>query len=61
MTDNERDQLIDNYAWRCVNDMDIGEICRVMAEQIADKFDSKSDDYVIAQVQKSYPDLLNPK
>ena len=45
MTDKERDELIDNYAWRCVDDMDIKDLCRAMAEQIAASFDTESDDY----------------
>ena len=58
MTDKERDKLIDNYAWRCVDDMDIKDLCRAMAEQIAASFDTESDDYVIKQVKEYYPDLL---
>ena len=58
MTDKERDELINNYAWKCVDDMDIGELCKAMAEQIAARFDTKSDDYLIEQVKTSYPDLL---
>ena len=58
MTDKERDELIDNYAWRCVDDMDIGDVCKALAEQIAANLDTKSDDHVIKQVKEYYPDLL---
>ena len=58
MTDKERDKLIDNYAWRCVDDMELDDLCRAMAQQIAENFDNKSDDYVIEQVKNFYPDLL---
>ena len=58
MTDKERDKLIDNYAWKCVDDMEIDDLCRAMAQQIAESFDTKSDDHVIKQVKESYPDLL---
>ena len=58
MTDKERDELIDNYAWRCVDDMEISDLCRGMVEVIAANFDTKSDDYVIEQVKQFYPDLL---
>ena len=54
----KRDELIDNYAWRCVDDMDIKDLCRAMAEQIAASFDTESDDYLIEQVKEYYPDLL---
>ena len=59
MTDKERDKLIDDYAWRCVDDMDIKDLCRAMAEQIAASFDTESDEYVIEQVKEYYPDLLD--
>jgi len=58
MTDKERDELINNYAWKCVDDMDIGDLCKAMAEQIAANLDTKSDDYVIERIKESYPDLL---
>jgi hypothetical protein len=58
MTDKERDELIYNYAWRCVHDMDIDNLCRAIAEQIAASFDTESDDYLIEQVKEYYPDLL---
>ena len=58
MTDKERDELIDNYAWRCVDDMEIGDLCKAMVQIIAENFDNKSDDYVIEQVKEYYPDLL---
>ena len=58
MTDKERDDLIDNYAWRCVENMDIKDLCRAMAETISASFDTESDEYVIEQVKEHYPDLL---
>ena len=58
MTTEERDKLIDDYAWRCVDDMDIKDMCRAMAESIAHDFEGESDDYVIEQVKEFYPDLL---
>lgn len=58
MTTEDRDKLIDDYAWRCVDDMGIKDICRAMAESIAHDFEGESDDYVIEQVKEFYPDLL---
>ena len=58
MTDKERDELIDNYAWRCVDDMEIDDLCKAMVQVIAENFDNKSDDHVIEQVKNFYPDLL---
>ena len=58
MTPEERAKLIDNYAWRCVDDMDIKDMCRALAEQIASDFEGESDEYVVEQVKQFYPDLL---
>ena len=59
MTKKERDELIDSYAWRCVDSMDIKDLCRAMAEQIAASFNTESDESVIEQVKEYYPDLLD--
>lgn len=59
MTTKERDQLIDNYAWRVVDDMDIKDLCQFVAEVIASDFDTETDEYVIEQIKNYYPDLLD--
>ena len=62
MTDKERDELIDNYAWRCVDDMDIKDLCRAMAEQIAASFDTESDEYydeLTNRVKNKFPESFN--
>lgn len=58
MTPKERDALIDNYAWRVVDDMDIKDLCRIVADTIVQDFESESDSYLIKQVKEYYPDLL---
>ena len=58
MTPEQRDKLIDDYAYRCVDDMDIKDMCRALAESIAHDFETESDEYVIEQVKQFYPDLL---
>ena len=58
MTPEERDKLIDAYAWRVVDDMDIKDLCRIVAEMVAQDFETESDEYVIEQVKEYYPDLL---
>ena len=59
MTPEERDKLIDNYAWRVVDDMDIKDLCRIVADMVAHDFETESDEYVIEQVKEYYPDLLD--
>ena len=58
MTPKERDKLIDDYAWRVVDDMDIKDLCRIVADMIAHDFETESDEYLIEQVKDHYPDLL---
>ena len=60
MTPQERDKLIDDYAWRVVDDMDIKDLCRAMAQQIANNFDRYTDDEVVEEIKEFYPDLTNP-
>ena len=58
MTPEQREKLIEDYAWRCVDDMDIKDMCRALVESIAHDFKTESDEYVIEQVKNYYPDLL---
>ena len=58
MTPEQRDKLIDDYAWTIVNGMDIKDLCRMAAEQIASNFENSSDEEVIAEVKEYYPHLL---
>ena len=58
MTDKERYELIKNYAWRCVDDMDIKDIRRELAESKAYEFETETDEYVIELVKDVYPDLI---
>ena len=58
MTPEERDKLIDDYAWRVVDDMDIKDLCLIVAEMVALDFETVSDEYLIVHVKEYYPDLL---
>ena len=58
MTPEQRDKLIDDYAWTIVDDMDIKDLCRMAAEQIANNLENYSDEEVIAEVKEYYPHLL---
>ena len=59
MTPEQRDNLIDDYAWKIVDDMDIKDLCRAMAEQIAAGFEGYKDEEVIEEIKKFYPDLID--
>ena len=59
MTSEELDKLIDAYAWRVVDDMDLKDLCAFAADVIAHDFETETDEYVIETIKDSYPDLLN--
>ena len=65
MTNQQRDKLINDYACRIVDDMDISgelirprkDLYRAMAEQIAAKFEGYKTEEVIEEIRVLYPDL----
>ena len=59
MTLEERNKLINAYALCVVNDMDIEELCRYVADVIVQDFETISDENLIEQVKDYYPELLN--
>lgn len=59
LTPEQRDKLIDDYCWRIVDDMDVKDLCRAMAEHIACDFDYLDDAQVIEQINQFYPDLTD--
>jgi hypothetical protein len=58
MTPEQRDKLIDDYAWRVVDDMDMKDLCRAMAEQIASGFEGCNNEELIEEIKEFYPDLI---
>lgn len=58
MNPEQRDKLIDNYAWEIVDGMDIKDLCRMAAEQIASGMASHTDEQVIEEIKEFYPHLL---
>ena len=58
LTPEQRDKLIDDYAWRVVDEMDLRELCRLMAKQFSSKFNEYTDEQLIEKIQDLFPDLL---
>ena len=58
MTPEQRDKLIDDYAWEIVDAMDVKDLCRMAAEQIASGMDDYTDDEIVKEVKEYYPHLL---
>ena len=58
MTPEQRDKLIDDYAWEIVDGMDVKDLCRMAAEQIASDMADYTDEEVTEQIKEFYPHLL---
>ena len=56
MTKEERDELIDDYAWKCVFDMDLAEVRAWVAQDITNNLTNKTDAEVLASIKENYPD-----
>lgn len=58
MTPEQRDKLIDDYAWEIVDGMDVKDLCRMAAEQIASGMADYTDEQVTEEIKEFYPHLL---
>ena len=58
MNPEQRDKLIDDYAWEIVDGMDVKDLCRMAAEQIASGMASYTDEQVTEEIKQFYPHLL---
>lgn len=58
MTDKNIDELIDAYAWHCVDDMTLDELRSSVAQSIAHDFETETEEYIIEQIKDTYPELL---
>ena len=59
-TDNiiDRDELQKNLIDRIVDDMDIGTLMQLVAEQLDHNYDSYTCEELISEAKEYYPDLL---
>lgn len=59
MDSKEREKIIDEYAWRLVDDMDLKTLCQLAAESIAHDLEKEDDEYVIELIKDYYPDFFD--
>ena len=52
-------KLIEAYAKRCVEDMDMDELCTFAQNTIEDELDQCTNQYVIDTINDYYPDLID--
>ena len=59
MNPEERNKIIDKYAWRLIDDMDLKTLCQLAAESIVHDFQSENDESVIKRIKHYYPDFFD--
>ena len=59
MTPEELDKLVDAYAWRVVDDMDLKDLRAFAVDVIANDFETETEEYIIETIKDYYPELLN--
>jgi hypothetical protein len=58
MTLNNRDQLVQNYIDRVIDNMSTKDLVRVVWEQLEENLSSYSDEELLSEVEDYYPELL---
>jgi len=58
MDKEKREKLIENFAQRCVEDMDIDTLMEIVGDQIIMSLKNDDDADVIAKIGNCYPELL---
>lgn len=58
-TSKSRDDLINDYANQCVEDMDLDTLCESMRDSIAGELEELSTEQVISVITEYYPELLD--
>jgi hypothetical protein len=57
-TEMNREQLIENYVDRILDNMSTKDLMRIVGDQLEENFSTYSDDELITEVEEYYPDLL---
>lgn len=58
MTDFNREQLIEEYVDRILDNMSTKDLMRIVGDQLEENLTGYSDDELLSEVQKYYPELL---
>ena len=59
MDSKEREKIIDEYAWRLVDDMDLKTLCQLAADSIKHDMEGEDDEYVIELIKDYYPNFFD--
>lgn len=58
MSEINRDQLVQEYIDRVLDNMSTKDLMRIVGDQLEENFSTYSDDELITEVEEYYPDLL---
>lgn len=53
-----RDQLVQNYVDRLIDNMNTKDLVRIVSEQLEENLRSYSDEELIGEIEDYYPELL---
>jgi hypothetical protein len=57
-TEMNREQLIENYVDRILDNMSTKDLMRIVGDQLEENFSTYSDEELITEVSEYYPELL---
>lgn len=57
-TEMNREQLIENYVDRILDNMSTKDLMRIVGDQLEENFSTFSDEELITEVSEYYPELL---
>ncbi len=58
MPEMNRDQLVQDYIDRILDNMSTKDLMRIVGDQLEENFSSYTDDELISEVTEYYPELL---
>ena len=58
MTDFNREQLIEEYVDRILDNMSTKDLMRIVGDQLEENLTGYSDEELLSEVQEYYPELL---
>ena len=58
MPEMNRDQLIEEYIDRILDNMSTKDLMRIVGDQLEESFSTYSDEELITEVEEYYPELL---
>ena len=54
----EREKLVEKYAQRCVEVMDIGDLMQYGKDRIEERLEKISDDELVSEIEQFHPEIL---